>query len=158
MGFLVRGACKNDPGDEVIASYEAPYPNPESKAGARAFPLILPTSPDMPRAKWTSRNTGTEPFALPQSWLRAKDKLDLTTPFNFVTTNDIIGGNSGSPLINAKGEVIGAIFDGNIHSMGGDYGYDAALNRSVAVSAAAVSEALRKVYQANALARELDES
>jgi Peptidase S46 len=59
-------------------------------------------------------------------------------------------------LINAKGEVIGAIFDGNIHSMGGDYGYDPALNRAVAVSAAAVSEALRKVYRAEALARELD--
>ena len=51
VGFLVRGACKHDPGDEVIAAYEAPFPNPESKAGARAFPLILPTSPDMPGAE-----------------------------------------------------------------------------------------------------------
>jgi haloalkane dehalogenase len=50
VGFLVRGACKRDPGDEVIAAYDAPYPNPESKAGARAFPLIIPTSPDMPGA------------------------------------------------------------------------------------------------------------
>ena len=51
VGFLVRGACKNDPGDEVIAGYEAPYPNAASKAGARAFPLMLPTSPEMPGAE-----------------------------------------------------------------------------------------------------------
>jgi hypothetical protein len=104
------------------------------------------------------RATGKPPFDLDPRWVAAKGSLNPDTVFNISTTNDIIGGNSGSPLINAKGEVIGAIFDGNIHSMGGDYGYDAALNRSVAVSAAAVSEALRKVYQANALARELDES
>jgi S1-C subfamily serine protease len=75
--------------------------------------------------------------------------------FDISTTNDIIGGNSGSPLINAKGEVIGAIFDGNIHSLGGDYGYDGTINRSVAVSTAAVTEALRKVYGAQSLAAEL---
>ena len=83
-------------------------------------------------------------------------KLNPDTVFDISSSNDIIGGNSGSPLINAKGEVIGAIFDGNIHSLGGNYGYDPALNRAVAVSAAAVSEALRKVYGAGALADELD--
>ena len=75
--------------------------------------------------------------------------------FDLSTTNDIIGGDSAPPLINARGEVIGAIFDDNIHSLGGDYGYDPALNRAVAVSAGAISEALRKVYGAGAIADEL---
>ncbi|HEX5183332.1 MAG TPA: S46 family peptidase [Allosphingosinicella sp.] len=104
------------------------------------------------------RATGQPPFDLDPRWVAARGKLNPDTIFDISTTNDIIGGNSGSPLINAKGEVIGAIFDGNIHSLGGDYGYDPALNRAVAVSTAAVSEALRKVYGADALAAELDAS
>jgi hypothetical protein len=104
------------------------------------------------------RATGKPPFDLDPRWIAAKNTLNPDTVFDISTTNDIIGGNSGSPLINANGEVIGAIFDGNIHSLGGDYGYDPALNRSVAVSTAAVSEALRKVYHANALADELSGS
>ncbi|MBY8827184.1 S46 family peptidase [Hephaestia sp. CMS5P-6] len=102
------------------------------------------------------RATGKPPFDLDQRWIAAKDKLNPDTVFDISTSNDIIGGNSGSPLVNAKGEVIGAIFDGNIHSLGGDYGYDPKLNRAVAVSAAAVNEALRKVYGATALADELE--
>ncbi|MGN6278043.1 MAG: S46 family peptidase [Sphingomonas sp.] len=102
------------------------------------------------------RATGNAPFDLDQRWIDAKNKLNPNTVFDISTSNDIIGGNSGSPLINAKGEVIGAIFDGNIHSLGGDYGYDPKLNRAVAVSAAAVNEALRKVYGASALADELE--
>lgn len=102
------------------------------------------------------RATGQDPFQLDPRWIAAKAKLNPNTVFNISTTNDIIGGNSGSPLINARGEVIGAIFDGNIHSIGGDYGYDTTNNRSVAVSTAAVSEALRKVYGANNLADELE--
>ena len=101
------------------------------------------------------RATGKDPFELDPRWVAAKGKLNPDTVFDISTTNDIIGGNSGSPLINAKGEVIGAVFDGNIHRLGGDYGYDPALNRSVAVSTAAISEALRKVYHADALADEL---
>ena len=101
------------------------------------------------------RATGKPPFDLDPRWLAAKSRLSPGTVFNISTTNDIIGGNSGSPLINAKGEVIGAIFDGNIHSLGGDYGYDPVLNRSVAVSTAAVTEALSKVYGQDALVREL---
>ena len=101
------------------------------------------------------RATGKAPFDLDPRWLAARDKLKPDTIFDIATTNDIIGGNSGSPLINAKGEVIGAIFDGNIHSLGGDYGYDPALNRSVAVSTAIVTEALDKVYGVPALAAEL---
>ncbi|MEA3003432.1 MAG: hypothetical protein QOH81_2220 [Sphingomonadales bacterium] len=102
------------------------------------------------------RATGQEPFELDPRWVSARGKLDPNTIFNISTTNDIIGGNSGSPLINARGEVIGAVFDGNIHSLGGDYGYDPALNRAVSVSAAAVSEALRKVYGAHSLVDELE--
>jgi hypothetical protein len=104
------------------------------------------------------RATGKPPFDLDPRWIAAKNSLNPDTVFDISTTNDIIGGNSGSPLINANGEVIGAIFDGNIYSLGGDYGYDPVLNRSVAVSAAAVSEALRKVYHADALANELSGS
>ena len=101
------------------------------------------------------RATGQDPFKLDPRWIAAKGKLNPGTVFDISTTNDIIGGNSGSPLINARGEVIGAIFDGNIHSIGGDYGYDPSNNRSVAVSTAAVSEALRKVYGAGNIADEL---
>ena len=101
---------------------------------------------------------GEPPFDLDPRWVAARGKLNPNTVFDISTTNDIIGGNSGSPLINAKGEVIGAVFDGNIHSLGGDYGYDPALNRAVSVSTAAVREALRKVYGADALAAELDGS
>jgi len=101
------------------------------------------------------RATGADPFQLPDSWIKAKAKLDLGTPFNVVTTNDIIGGNSGSPLINQRGEVVGLVFDGNIHSLGGDYGYDAALNRTVAVDSAALLEAMDKVYGAGRLVKEL---
>lgn len=101
------------------------------------------------------RATGADPFALPQRWLDAKDRLNPDTIFDFVTTNDIIGGNSGSPVINAKGEVIGAAFDGNIHSLGGAYGYDGTVNRTVVVSTAAITEALDKVYGRKALVKEL---
>lgn len=101
------------------------------------------------------RATGSEPFKLAPRWIAAQSKLNPDTVFDLVTTNDIIGGNSGSPLINAQGEVIGAVFDGNIHSLGGNYGYDGTLNRSVAVSAGAVAEALVKVYGRTELVKEL---
>ena len=101
------------------------------------------------------RATGAEPYALAPAWAAAKDDLDLSITYNFVTTNDIIGGNSGSPVVNAQGEVLGAAFDGNIHSLGGDYGYDGALNRTVVVSTAAATEAMRKIYRRDALLAEL---
>lgn len=101
------------------------------------------------------RATGEAPFALPQSWVDNKDALDPETVFDFTTTNDIIGGNSGSPVVNARGEVIGAVFDGNIHSIAGAYGYDEAVNRTVVVSTAAITEALVKVYGRDALVKEL---
>jgi len=101
------------------------------------------------------RHTGAEPFALPKSWLDSKAKLALDTPFNVATTNDIIGGNSGSPVISKDGEVIGLVFDGNIHSLGGNYGFDETLNRTVAVHSAAIVEALDKVYGAKRIVDEL---
>jgi hypothetical protein len=101
------------------------------------------------------RATGVFPFALAPRWQAAKDKLDLGTVFDISSDNDIIGGNSGSPLIDAKGEVVGAIFDGNIHSLGGDFYFDPALNRAVSVSTAAITEALAKVYDGQALIAEL---
>jgi len=102
-----------------------------------------------------TRHTGADPFALPASWLAAKPRLDTSTRLNFVTTNDIIGGNSGSPVLNRRGEIVGLIFDGNLHSLGGGFWYDGNLNRAVAVHPAAILAALRTVYGATALAQEL---
>ena len=101
------------------------------------------------------RATGADPFALPQSWIDNKDKLDQTVPFNFATTNDIIGGNSGSPVINQKAEIVGLVFDGNIHSLGGAFGFNSAVNRAVAVDSRAIKEALRKIYNADRLLEEI---
>jgi hypothetical protein len=102
-----------------------------------------------------ARATGADPFALPRSWLRAKDRLALQTPLNFVSTNDVIGGNSGSPVINRNAEVVGLVFDTNVYALGGAFFYDETLNRSVAVHSAAILEALEKVYDAGVLAREI---
>jgi len=101
------------------------------------------------------RATGADPFRIPDSWLKVKDKLDMNTPFNLSTNNDIVGGNSGSPLINEQGEIVGLMFDGNIHSISGSYWFDTVKNRSVAVHPAIIREALTKVYAADALLSEL---
>jgi hypothetical protein len=95
------------------------------------------------------------PYKYPDSWAKARATLNLNTPYNFVTTNDIVGGNSGSPVINARGELVGLIFDGNIQSLPGYFVYDAAVNRAVAVDVRGMLEALRKVYHADTLAAEL---
>jgi hypothetical protein len=97
----------------------------------------------------------TPPYKIVDSWMKARAALDPTTPYNFVSTNDIVGGNSGSPVINAKGELVGLIFDGNIQSLPGYFVYDAAVNRAVSVDARGMLEALRKVYGAGWIAAEL---
>jgi hypothetical protein len=101
------------------------------------------------------RATGAEPFRVPDSWLKLKGQLDPATPFNLATDNDIIGGNSGSPLINARGELVGLIFDGNIHSISGDYWFDTEKNRAIAVHPAIMRVALEKVYPAAHLLAEI---
>jgi hypothetical protein len=101
------------------------------------------------------RSTGSDPYALPQSWLDAKSRLNLDTRLNFVTDNDIIGGNSGSPVVNKDGEIVGLIFDGNIHSLGGDYGFDESLNRAVAVHSGGILHALDQIYNQKRVLSEL---
>ena len=101
------------------------------------------------------RATGAEPFNAAQRFVDAESRINKNVVYDFVSTNDIIGGNSGSPVINANGEVIGAAFDGNIHSLGVSFGYDPELNRTVTVSTAAITEALRNVYNQPRLLREL---
>ena len=98
---------------------------------------------------------GDPSFELPKSWLGARARLNQATPFNFVSTNDIIGGNSGSPMVDAKGRVVGLIFDGNLDSLAGDVVYDITRNRAVAVDVRGMLEAMRTVYGAGALADEL---
>ena len=102
-----------------------------------------------------ARATGSAPFRLPDSWIAAQSTLNDSQPFNFATTNDIIGGNSGSPVVNRAGEVVGLIFDSNIQALGGDFGYDPAVNRAVAVNVGLLREGLAKVYRADRLLEEL---
>jgi len=99
--------------------------------------------------------TGRDPFKLPQRWLDKKTALNPTTKLNFVSTDDIIGGNSGSPVVNAKGELVGLIFDGNLSSLPNNFVYREVTERAVSVDTAAMLEVLRKVYDAGALADEL---
>ena len=95
------------------------------------------------------------PFDLPASWVKRKPRLNLKTPFNFVSTADIIGGNSGSPMVNRVGEFVGIIFDGNLQGLPWDYAFSDKQGRATAVHSAAILEALEKVYGAKELTREL---
>jgi Peptidase S46 len=96
------------------------------------------------------------PWDLTPKEVAARDKLDLATPMDFVCTADIIGGNSGSPVVNLDGELVGLIFDGNIESLAGDFVYDGTKNRAVAVHSAGMIEAMRKIYGVGSLADELE--
>jgi hypothetical protein len=101
------------------------------------------------------RATGSSPFKIPDSWMKARERLDMRTPFCISTSNDIVGGNSGSPLIDARGNIVGLMFDGNIDSIAGSYWFDPANNRAIAVHPAIIREALDQVYDAKSLLREL---
>jgi hypothetical protein len=116
--------------------------------GAEVFPFTV-----VPRV--FERATGSLPFRLPQSWLEAQADLDPETRFNFVASTDVIGGNSGSPMIDSEGRLIGLVFDGNIHSIGGNYWFDEEKNRTVSVHPAVIIEALTKIYGAERLLEEL---
>jgi hypothetical protein len=105
-----------------------------------------------------ARATGVFPFRLPPTWTAAQPALNPEQPFNFATTNDIIGGNSGSPVIDRNGDIVGLIFDGNIQSLGGAFGDDPTVNRAVAVSVGILREGLAKVYHADRLVEELGRS
>ncbi len=101
------------------------------------------------------RVTGEAPFQLPASWQEVDAKLSADTKFNFVGTTDIIGGNSGSPVIDSDGNLVGLAFDGNIHSISGAYWFDAEKNRTVSVHPQVMVEALREIYGADALLQEI---
>ncbi|HEX6976686.1 MAG TPA: S46 family peptidase [Vicinamibacterales bacterium] len=103
----------------------------------------------------SAAHNGESPYDLAPSWIAAKPTLDLKTPFDFVSTNDIVGGNSGSAVVNRKGELVGLIFDGNIQSLPGYFFYDEAINRAVSVDSRAITEALKKVYKAQRLVDEM---
>ncbi len=105
--------------------------------------------------KHAEAHGSVDPFKLPKRWLEKKNEINPETPFNFVTTADIIGGNSGSPVVNTKGELVGLIFDGNLQSLVLDFAFEDVQARATSVDARAIKEALIKVYDAKELADKL---
>jgi hypothetical protein len=116
---------------------------------------IAPTTNFAGAYEHAASHQGQQDFDLPKSWMDAKDRVDLDTQLNFVCTADIIGGNSGSPVVNRDGELVGLIFDGNIQSLTSDYLYSDEQARAVSVSGVGIIEALRSVYGARDLARQI---
>jgi len=102
-----------------------------------------------------AQHNNQSPYDLPASWAAAKASLDPKVPFNFVSTNDIVGGNSGSAVVNKKGELVGLVFDGNIQSLPGYVIYQEEINRGVSVDSRLIIEGLKKVYKADAIVKEL---
>jgi hypothetical protein len=127
--------------------------NPGRVAAWREHGTVL--EPFTVLARLFERATGARPFRVPESWQRVRAQLDLATRVCLSTDNDIVGGNSGSPLIDASGKLVGLVFDGNIHSISGDFWFDAEHNRAVAVHPAMLRTALAQVYDAEPLLREL---
>src|SRR5215475_5506372 len=118
----------------------------------RAIPFATKLGGAYERA---AEHNSQAPYNLPESWIKSKPKLDLKTPFNFVSTADIICGSSGSPTVNKNGEVVGIIFDGNIQSLAWNFAYSDVQGRAISVDSRAIQEALRKIYAATDLADEL---
>jgi hypothetical protein len=152
--------------DEAIVAVEGTSGYPDATFTLRlAFGPVKGYDEDGRKvAPWTTvggafdherAHKANDPWILPKSWHKAKDKMEAKTPFNFVCTADIIGGNSGSPVLNRAGEFVGIIFDGNIQSLTAAYFYDDVISRAVSVHSSAIREALRNVYGAKALAGEL---
>jgi hypothetical protein len=102
-----------------------------------------------------ARATGEEPFKLPPSWIKAAPQIDMSTHLDIALSVDITGGDSGSPVLNRAGEITGLMFDVNIQSLGGDFGYDGTANRGIAVDATALKLALTSIYHAERLAKEI---
>jgi hypothetical protein len=96
-----------------------------------------------------------EPFNLPQRWVARKDRLTLATPYNFASTNDIIGGNSGSPVINKNAEIVGLAFDSNFEGIANRFLVNPEIDRTISVHSAGIIEALRKMYDGGRIADEL---
>ena len=166
--------------DEVVAVQAAAYPKIGQAVfvvdGAKAYPDATSTlrlsygtvkgyvedGKKVPPYTYTAglyeraaQHAGQPDFALAPRWVDAKAALDPKTPFNFVSTNDIVGGSSGSPVVNKRGEIVGLIFDGNIQMLPGYFVYAETVNRAVSVDSRIIIEALRKVYKADALANEI---
>ena len=102
------------------------------------------------------RATGAKPYVLPEAWLDARPSLEMSTPVNYVSTLDLTGGNSGSPVIDADGRIVGLAFDGNQHSIAGSFWYDIEKNRAIAVHPAIMIEALERIYGADRLLSEIE--
>ena len=115
----------------------------------------MPVDPFTRLDRMYARATGAPPFELPKPWLDSKPQLNTSTRVNFTTTNDIVGGNSGSPIVNAAGRIVGLAFDGNIHSIAGSYWFDPQTNRTVGVHPEFMRTALAQVYQVTRLTKEL---
>jgi hypothetical protein len=117
---------------------------------------VIPFATNMGGAyEHAAEHNNQTPYNLPDSWMKSKTKLDLKTALNFVSMADIIGGNSGSPTVNQKGEVVGIIFDGNIESLPWNFAYSDGQGRAVSVDSRGIQQALRNIYGATALADEL---
>ncbi len=116
---------------------------------------IKPTTDFAGAYKHAEEHAGQPDFELPKSWIDAKDRVDMKTQLNFICTADIIGGNSGSPVVNRDGELVGLIFDGNIQSLTSDYLYSDDQARAVSVSGVGIIEALRSIYNARDLAGQI---